>query len=530
MSKSNYLCGGSIVVVAFAMGLAGSAYAADEKTAATTVEEVVVTGSFIAGSSEKAALPVQVIGKEELAKKGSPSTLDLIKSLPISGPVLGDSNQFSTAAQGQPGAGSINLRGIGSQRTLVLLNGRRTTVSPGAGSAGVDTNLMPVSAIGRVEILKDGAAATYGSDAIGGVVNFITRKNLEGFDVTADYRLVDGSEGDYGVNGAWGHVFDNGNILLSAGYQRRSELSSTDRKWANQPYLTNPAGWSVLGQPPVFLPRIGATPVAGPTRDGGCTAVGGYAGFTGGTQVCYFTYVPFDNLVEDEFRYQAYGEVNFDLSDTTHFHVEGLYAKTDTPHGRSSPGFPPTSGPNGPGSVGVFSVPSTNPGFNVALTQSGLGALVGVANNASLTFFRPLGAGGRPGEGGLGGYKASRVFEMFRVSAGVKGQITDNIGYDVAVTFSDASNTSTGNDILIDRLQRALNGFGGPACVGTTPGANGCVYFNPFSNAYAGNPALGLTNPGFVPANANSESWFAGWPPTTPPAANRVKACWCSTR
>ncbi|WP_309603992.1 TonB-dependent receptor domain-containing protein [Phenylobacterium sp.] len=508
MLKSRYFCGGSALAVALTMGLAQGAAAQTTKTApaasTAAVSEVVVTGSYIAGSSEKAALPIEVIGKEELAKKGSPSTLDLIKSLPISGPVIGDSNQFSTGAQGQPGAGSINLRGIGSQRTLVLLNGRRSTVSPGAGSQGVDTNLMPVAAIARVEILKDGAAATYGSDAIGGVVNFITRRNLEGLEVNADYRYVKGSNGDYGINGAWGHVFDNGNVLLSLGYQRRSELSSTKRSWANQPYLTNPSGWSILGQPPAFLPRRGATPVAGVTRDGNCAAVGGFVGFSGNTAACYFTYVPFDNLIEDEFRYQAYGEVNFDLNATTHFHAEALYAKTDTPHGRSSPGYPPTSGPNGPGSVGVFTVPSTNPGFNAALTQAGLGALIGIADNASLTLFRPLGAGGRPGESGLGGYTSSRSFEMYRVSAGFKGQITDSIGYDLALTYSDATNTSAGNDILIDRLQRALNGFGGPACTGTVAGANGCVYFNPFSNAYASNPALGLTNPGFIPANANS--------------------------
>ena len=500
--KSGYFCGGSMLTLAMTLAISGAAHAAD---APTTVQEVIVTGSFIAGTSEKAALPVEVIGKEELAKRGSPSTLELIKSLPISGPVLGDSNQFSTGAQGQVGVGSINLRGIGSQRTLVLLNGRRSTVSPGAGSPGVDTNLMPVAAISRVEILKDGAAALYGSDAIGGVVNFITRKNLEGFDLSGDYQYVDGSKGNYGVAGAWGHVFDNGNILLSAGYQHRSELSSTDRKWANQPYLTNPSGWSSLGQPGVFLPfnAAGTAPAAGVTRDANCTAVGGNAGFSGTTPLCQFTYVPFDNLVEDENRYQVYGEVNFNLSDTTRFHVEAHYAKTDTPHGRSSPGYPPTSGPNGPGSTFVFSVAGTNPGYLTALQQTGLGALAGVSNKATL-IFRPFGAGGRPGEGGLGGYKSSNSYEIYRVSAGLKGQVTDNINYDVAVTYSDATRTTAGNDVLIDRLQRALNGFGGASCTGTTPGANGCVYYNPFSNAYAGNPALGLTNPGYVPANANS--------------------------
>lgn len=175
--KRSYLRSASALATLLAAGFAGAAYAQDS----TTVEEVVVTGSFIRGTPEDAALPVDVVSGEELSKRGSPTTLDLIKTLPISGPVLGDSNQFSTAAQGQVGAGTINLRGLGSLRTLVLLNGRRTTASPGAGSGGVDTNLLPSAAIGRVEVLKDGAAATYGSDAISGVVNFITRKNFEGW-------------------------------------------------------------------------------------------------------------------------------------------------------------------------------------------------------------------------------------------------------------------------------------------------------------------------------------------------------------
>ena len=270
MLKSRYFCGGSIMAVALVLG--GPAFAQQ----ASTVEEVVVTGSFIAGTPEDAALPVDVIGQDELAKRGSPTTVDLIKSLPISGPVLGDSNQFSTTAQGQVGAGTINLRGLGSLRTLVLLNGRRTTPSPGAGSGGVDTNLLPVSAIGRVEVLKDGAAATYGSDAISGVVNFITRKNFEGLEITGDYRYVDGSNGDYTGSITYGWVGENGNFLISAGYQHRSELSTTDRDWANQPYLVNPSGYSVLGQPPSFLPRNAANlPTAGVQRDANCAAVGG---------------------------------------------------------------------------------------------------------------------------------------------------------------------------------------------------------------------------------------------------------------
>lgn len=504
MTKGRFFCSASALAAIMACAASGQAMAQTSEPA--ELQEVVVTGSFIRGTPEDAALPVDVIGTEELQRRGSPNTIDLIKSLPISGPVLGDTNQFSTTAQGQVGAGTVNLRGLGSLRTLVLVNGRRVAPSAGAGSGGVDTNLLPVSAVGRVEVLKDGAAATYGSDAIAGVVNFITRTNFNGLEVSGDYRLVDGSKGDYTVNAVYGKTFDNASLLFSGGYQRRSELKTTDRDWSYLPYLDNPSGWSVLGQPPSFLPLSAAgTPTAGVTRDPNCAAVGGFAGFSGTTAACYFTYIPFDNLVEDEHRYHLFAQANVDLSETTKFHVEAYWAKTDIPHMRFSPAFPPIQGPNGPGSVGVFSTPVTNPGALTALQQAGLSAAqIAATSRISLTLFRPLGAGGNPiyDDGGQIGY---RNYDIYRVSAGLNGELPfAGIGYDVGVTYSRTQNRQHTPDIFINKLQQALNGFGGAGCTGTTPGANGCQYFNPFSNAYAGNPALGLTNPGFVPANANS--------------------------
>jgi iron complex outermembrane receptor protein len=167
-----------------------------------------------------------VIGAEELQKRGSPSTVELLKALSVSSGVLGDTNQFDSRAQGSEGSGSVNLRGLGSQRTLVLLNGRRLAINPlaAAGAGIVDTNIIPAAAIGRLEVLKDGAAATYGSDAIAGVVNFITKKNFEGLEAGADYRIIDGSKGDYGLNVTWGKTWENGNVLASVGWQHRSKL------------------------------------------------------------------------------------------------------------------------------------------------------------------------------------------------------------------------------------------------------------------------------------------------------------------
>ena len=229
-------------------------------------EVVIVTGSYIRGTAEDAALPVDVISAEDLAKQGSPSTLEIIKDLSVSDGVLGDTNQFDARAQGTEGSGSVNLRGFGPTRTLVLLNGRRMVHSPFLFGA-VDTNFIPLAAIGRVEVLKDGAAATYGSDAVAGVVNFITKENLRGLDVGADFKQIEDSDGDYTVSGAFGWGNDRSNALFAVGYQHRSELFVRDRDWAARDYLENPqGGWSASGNPHSFIP-LGATgtPVAGVT-------------------------------------------------------------------------------------------------------------------------------------------------------------------------------------------------------------------------------------------------------------------------
>ena len=200
--------------------------------------EVVVTGSLIRGTPEDAALPVDVISAEELAKQGSPSAIDLLKNLPVSNGVIGEPNQFDSRAQGSEGIASVNLRGLGPQRTLVLLNGRRTVAINGV----VDVNLIPQAAIGRVEILKDGAAATYGSDAIAGVVNFITRDRQEGLILGGDYRYIKGSNGDWTANASYGHQGDGFRMLAAFGYQHRSQLATTERNFTVSDYRLNPQG------------------------------------------------------------------------------------------------------------------------------------------------------------------------------------------------------------------------------------------------------------------------------------------------
>ncbi|MGB3391943.1 MAG: TonB-dependent receptor [Stenotrophomonas sp.] len=471
----------------------------EPRSAEVTLDTIVVTGSHIRGTAEEAALPVQVITAEELRRQGSPTVLELIKSLPTVGSVLGESNQTNTnlGAQTRSGGGTINLRGLGPHRTLVLMNGRRLQYGQ------VDTNLLPQAAIGRVEILKDGAAATYGSDAIGGVVNFITRTDLEGFDASIDHRFVDGSDGDSTAALAWGWKGENGNVLISAGFQQRSELSVMERDWSYVPRTVNPTSYSGYNNPGLYYTSWGV-----PTIDAGCAELGGEIS----AGQCQFPFAPHLNLIEKEERHQIYAEANAWLSDSVRFHGEMLYSVNDTPDLRTSPAFFPLNGPGGP--LAPFTVPNSNPGAVTALQQAGYDA-AGIAMNPLLYLYgwRPFAMGGNPVDGGMGGTSTSRKYNLFRTSVGLEGEIGETMHWQVAGTYVRDKAVARTPDILVDRLQRALNGFGGPGCTGTTAGANGCQYFNPFSNAVAYNPALGLQNPYYNSANANStelSSWLFG--------------------
>src|SRR5690554_6919046 len=227
-----------------------SGTAAAQNAAGADGRTIVVTGSLIAGSREDAPAPVEVIDAEELEAQGSPSMIELTKRLPASAGVLGDASQFDTRSQFNEGVASVNLRGLGPQRTLVLLNGKRIVATGSGNLPLVDVNLMPVGAISRIEVLKDAAAATYGSDAIAGVVNFITRTDQLGFLASGDYRWIEGSEGDWNAALSWGGDLGPARVLLSGGYQHRGELTTLDRGFSYLPYEANPQGdWSGGGAP-----------------------------------------------------------------------------------------------------------------------------------------------------------------------------------------------------------------------------------------------------------------------------------------
>ena len=156
------------------------------------VEEVVVTGSRIATSEFTGAQPVVVIDQESIARTAELTISDVIREIPIN--VAGSNYERSGSSAG--GTSEVSLRGIGSSRTLVLIDGKRVPGNPKTGGTIANLNLLPTAALERVEILTDGASAVYGSDAIGGVVNLITKKDYDGITISATTSSPDlpGSE------------------------------------------------------------------------------------------------------------------------------------------------------------------------------------------------------------------------------------------------------------------------------------------------------------------------------------------------
>ena len=161
---------------------------------AVELEEVVVTGTAVKNSPVSSTYAVAVTGRDKMAEQGSPQAVDFFKNLSASHGVIGERSSWYNANQAatlSESIANVNLRGLGASRTLVLINSRRQTYVPARliGGRFVDVNAIPSIAVDRVEVLKEGASAIYGSDAVAGVANFLTRADFEGFEVSGRARV-----------------------------------------------------------------------------------------------------------------------------------------------------------------------------------------------------------------------------------------------------------------------------------------------------------------------------------------------------
>lgn len=209
---------------------------------ATQVDEVVVTGSRIRRNEYNSTQPIQVITAEQSALEGLADTTEILQSSTAANNATQINNFFTGfVTTGGPGVNTISLRGLGEQRTLVLVNGRRVGPAGVRGTVGpTDLNTIPSSQIERVEILTDGASSIYGSDAVAGVINIITKTNQDGGNLEFYTNQPFESGGaEYRINGSYGKSFDRGYITAGADYYERKELLFGDRDYFQCPQEFN---------------------------------------------------------------------------------------------------------------------------------------------------------------------------------------------------------------------------------------------------------------------------------------------------
>jgi iron complex outermembrane receptor protein len=312
---------------------------------------VEVTGSSIKRIEGETALPVQVITRRDIERTGATTVEQLLQTVTAASSSGGlTASSMSGATTG--GISAVGLRGLSSLRTLVLINGRR--IAPyGIGftndSVSVDVNSIPLNAVERVEVLKDGASAVYGSDAIAGVINFILRKDLQGGDISAQYGdSTKGGAAFKKISGAWGMgdlTADRYNLMFVANYQKEDPLFGRQRSFAdhaaNVDHLNDtsssasfPANFFTLtpgaGNPiPVVNPTAigpdvkanpGAPACPGPWSYSDPLSGGDRAGLT-----CHFNPSPFVQLVPSAERISLFASGRFAITSDIEAYVEASY-------------------------------------------------------------------------------------------------------------------------------------------------------------------------------------------------------------
>lgn len=473
-----------------------TAYTQDAGEDQTQLERVEVTGTRIRQSDVEGLNPVQVVSRDDLDRSGLQSIGDFLQQLTISGSTLNtkfnSSGNFGFPPDGTGvGAGStyVDLRNLGPQRVLVLVDGVRwVNASAGSGVANsTDLNTIPMAIVERVEILKDGASAIYGSDAIAGVVNIITRKNFDGVSVNAYYGEYDEGDGETtSADISYGLTRDRSSAFFSISHTDQKEVSAADREQSQFPVPGTGVTRGSSGTPQgrfIFLnpdnagglcPDDGGVFVCDISTPGGSSFAGGVPSFPDDFVPFSerFNFSPYNLVITPNRRTAMFGQANFEILPRTEVYLRGLYNNRQSTN-RAAPEPIFIGSDAGTGGLGdTLSIDVTNP-FNP----------LGYTLDASTNFIL---LGRRPVEGG------PRIFEQdvdtFYFGAGLRGDFdfSENRFYwDInAADSSNRADQTTYGSYNIRHIARAL----GPVA-DCNADAN-CVPLNLFGGAGSITPAM----------------------------------------
>lgn len=342
------------VQLALLLGLPGLAAAQDPAPAddqARTLDTVEVTGTRIKRADLETQVPVQVLTREDIDRSGFTSVADVVQNLTASGAALNtkfnSSGNFGFPPDGGgvgAGAATVDLRHLGPKRVLVLVDGIRWVNESSASGVGssVDLNTIPLSLIERIEVLEDGASSIYGSDAIAGVVNIITRKDVQGGDVQIQYGDYDKKGGETSsVDASYGGGSDRVQWFVGGSYYKQKEISSAEYGPARLPVpgtgLANgssatPTGRIIFQDPNTdavhdITPNTGDTDPAYDPAQTGCERTDGFHCFATDDR---YNFAPSNLLLTPSERKSVFGQVRFEFTPTFGGWVRALYNKRES--------------------------------------------------------------------------------------------------------------------------------------------------------------------------------------------------------
>ncbi|WP_228243009.1 TonB-dependent receptor domain-containing protein [Porphyrobacter sp. GA68] len=469
--------------------------------------EIVVTGSLIRNPNIEASAPVTTIGEAEIELQQVNVAEELLREIPGVVPSIG-----SQVNNGNGGASFVNLRGLGTNRNLVLLDGRR--IVPANIGGAVDLNNIPLALLERADVLTGGASTTYGADAVAGVVNFITKRNFAGIDIGLSQQITERGDGaTFRGDLTIGANFDDGrgNAVLSVGYQNTNPVFQGDRDFSrfNVDSVTGNAGGSGTSVPTrVAIPGTGTR-----VLDNGV--------FRPATAADAFNFNPF-NIFQTPFeRFNVYGAANYEITSGIEVYARGLFSKNTV-----STIIAPSGAFGSPLTFAVANPFLSDAAANTLCLASGrTQAVCTAARTATPTIVNAAGqtvanpdfveltnvVQRRFVEGG--GRVSEYTTTLFDTVIGVRGDLTDNIGFDLFGSYGESENIQRQrNNGLLSRLRQAVNAVRGPdgTIVCRNP-ANGCVPLNIFGGAGSITPeAFGFINASASGSNISSLATVRG--------------------
>ena len=323
--------------IAIALGTAPPVLAQEDDS----IEEITVTGSHIRRSEYAGRAPIQIIDAQAIELTGAAQPVELLNELTVN-----SGSQFYGETNSGAGVSQFNIRNLGRGSTLTLINGRRAGIAPIADATGtdfVDINQFPLAMIQRVEVLTNGASATYGSQAVAGVANIITRKGMEGVEVSGGFSSAEIDA--WNVNIAAGAQFDQGgfNIYMThyeQGMQGRTQFDWLNNRLGGNGIQGRSRFLSGTGSPGsierAFLGANGeSTSVAGAIRvpDPDCVGAGGVIGDKADTglnpNTCRYDFADQVGVISEEKRNQMFAEFDWEFSDSITYSVEASFSNNE---------------------------------------------------------------------------------------------------------------------------------------------------------------------------------------------------------